>query len=526
MTSPVIDWAALTPILIVLGAAVLGVIVEAFVPRNARRGVQVTLTMLAIASSLVSAVWRATVVASSGPTSIAQSPTGDGVGIGTFVEDGVGIAFQLIILTCAFFAVLVIADRTQTGEGSFAASAATQPGSRDERDATAAGLQQTEVFPLVLFSLGGMLTFSSAGDLLTLFIALEVLSLPLYVLAATARRRRALSQEAAMKYFLLGAFSSAFFLMGSALLYGFAGTVTFRGIVPRIASATGMDMLLIAGVVLVLVGLLFKVGAVPFHSWTPDTYQGAPTPITGYMAAGTKIAAFAAMLRFLYLIGGGIEWELSPVLWTIIILTMFVGTVVGLVQSDIKRLLAYSSIAHAGFILIAVSSFSQRGISATAFHLLAYGIATVGAFGIVTLVREKDKSGNILGEATALAKWQGLGRTNPLLAVCMTIFLLSFAGIPLTGGFMGKFAAFSAGLANGGTVLVVLAVLASAATAFFYFRIIVAMFFRDPAEGTATVASEGFSIVAVVTCAIATLVLGLFPQPIFNFLDQAAVFML
>lgn len=299
MTSPIVDWAALTPVLIILGSAVLGVIFEAFVPRKGRRAVQVTLTMLAIAASLVAVVWRATVVFAEGPSSIAQSPDSNPAGIGTLVEDGVALAFQLIILVCAFFAVLVIADRTQTGEGAFAASAATQPGSRDERDATAAGLQQTEVYPLVLFSLGGMMTFTSAGDLLTLFVALEVLSLPLYVLAATARRRRALSQEAAMKYFLLGAFSSAFFLMGSALLYGYAGTLTFRGIAPQIGAATGMDMLLISGVVLILAGLLFKVGAVPFHSWTPDTYQGAPTPITGYMAAGTKIAAFAAMLRSL-----------------------------------------------------------------------------------------------------------------------------------------------------------------------------------------------------------------------------------
>ena len=213
MTSPIVDWAALTPVLIILGSAVLGVIFEAFVPRKGRRAVQVTLTMLAIAASLVAVVWRATVVFAEGPSSIAQSPDSNPAGIGTLVEDGVALAFQLIILVCAFFAVLVIADRTQTGEGAFAASAATQPGSRDERDATAAGLQQTEVYPLVLFSLGGMMTFTSAGDLLTLFVALEVLSLPLYVLAATARRRRALSQEAAMKYFLLGAFSSAFFLM-------------------------------------------------------------------------------------------------------------------------------------------------------------------------------------------------------------------------------------------------------------------------------------------------------------------------
>ena len=288
-----------------------------------------------------------------------------------------------------------------------------------------------------------------------------------------------------------------------------------------------MDMLLIIGVALVLIGMLFKVGAVPFHAWTPDAYQGAPTPITGFMAAGTKIAAFAAMLRFLYTVGRGAQWDITPVMWTIIILTMLVGTVVGLIQTDIKRLLAYSSIAHAGFILIGVNAFSADGISSVAFYLVAYAIATVGAFGIVTLVHETDAEGNILGEATALSKWKGLGKTNPMLATAMTIFLLSFAGIPLTSGFMGKFAVFSAGVASGETVLVVIAVLASAATAFFYFRLIVLMFFREPeGEGTATVASEGMSIVAIVVCAILTVLIGVFPQPLFDFLAQATVFML
>ncbi|MCF2705984.1 NADH-quinone oxidoreductase subunit NuoN [Arcanobacterium haemolyticum] len=524
MTSPLIDWAALTPVLAILGTAVLGVLIEAFVPRGARRPIQIVISILAIAVALVATIWRWTVVISAGATSVAMS--GSGTGMGTLIEDGPALAFQLVILVCSLFAVLVIADRTETGEGSFAASAATQPGSLEEREATAAGFQQTEIFPLTLFAVGGMLTFTMAGDLLTLFIALEVLSLPLYVLSATARRRRALSQEAAMKYFLLGAFSSAFFLMGAALLYGFSGALDYNSIASQILTSSGMDLLLIAGTVLVFVGLLFKVGAVPFHSWTPDTYQGAPTPITGFMAAGTKIAAFGAMLRFVYTIGHGSQWEITPALWTIAVLTMLVGTVVGLVQRDIKRLLAYSSIAHAGFILIGVGAFSQEGISSVAFYLAAYGIATVGAFGIVTLVRE-NKGANILGEATSLSAWKGLGKTNPLLAGCMTIFLLSFAGIPLTSGFIGKFAVFSAGVSAGETPLVVVAVLASAATAFFYFRLIVLMFFREPeGESTVTVASEGFSIVAIIACAIITIILGIFPQPLFDFLSQATVFML
>ena len=258
-----------------------------------------------------------------------------------------------------------------------------------------------------------------------------------------------------------------------------------------------------------------------------DPLTGAPTPITGFMAAGTKIAAFAAMLRFLYVIGHSVQWELTPVMWTIIIFTMLVGTVLGLIQTDIKRMLAYSSIAHAGFILIGVTAYSQAAITSVVFYLLAYGLATVGAFGIVTLVREKDKDGNILGEATAISRWQGLGKTNPLLAGCMLIFLLSFAGIPLTSGFIGKFLVFSAGVAAGNAVLVVLAVLASAATAFFYFRLIVLMFFREPeGDNTAVIASEGFSIVAIVATAVITIVLGVFPGPILDFLTNTLVFML
>lgn len=512
--TPDIDWAALTPILVVMGAAVLGVLVEAFAPRSARRATQVTITSLALAGALVAVVWRWTVVDSDG----AQEVVG-----GQFIEDPFTLIAQGVVLVAALLAIFVIADRTQTKEGAFAASAAARPGSPEERELTRAGIAQTEVYPLVLFSVTGMLAFPAAGDLLTLFIALEVLSLPLYILSGMARRKRLISQEAALKYFLLGAFSSAFFLMGLVLLYGFSGSVRFSEVASATTQTVGMDWLLIGGIVLVLIGLLFKVGAVPFHAWTPDVYQGAPTPITGFMAAGTKVAAFAAMIRFLYVIAPGMEADLEVLLWTIIILTMLVGTVMGIVQTDIKRMLAYSSIAHAGFVLIAVTSFEASGISATLFYLLAYAVATIGAFAVVTLVREKDSLGNVTGEATNLKAWAGLGKTNPGLAVAMLIFLLSFAGIPLTGGFVGKFSAFAAGIEGGAWPLVLIAVLASAATAFFYFRLVVLMFFEEPAEGTTTVGSEGMSLVAIVLCAVATIALGVVPGPVLELFEQAAV---
>lgn len=513
--APEIAWASLTPILVVAVAAVLGVLVEAFAPRGLRRPIQLPLALVALAGSFVTLVWRWTAVDSDGPKAIAG---------GQIIEDHFTLAVQGIILLCAIVATLIVADRTQTREGSFAASSATRPGSADEREMTRAKIEQTELFPLVMFAVTGMLVFPAAGDLLTLFIALEVLSLPLYVLSGMARRKRLISQEAALKYFLLGAFSSAFFLMGIALLYGFSGSVRFSEIMDATAATVAMDWMLIGGVVFVLIGLLFKVGAVPFHTWTPDVYQGAPTPVTGFMAACTKVAAFGAMIRFLYVIASSIAGDLEIMLWVIIVITMLVGTVMGLIQTDIKRMLAYSSIAHAGFILIGVIAFTSSGISATLVYLAAYGLATVGAFGIISLVREKDGSGTITGEATSLQSWAGLGKSNPFLAGAMLVFLLSFAGIPLTAGFVGKFTAFAAGLEGGAWPLVVLAILASAATAFFYFRLVVLMFFED-GEGSKTtvVSSEGMSLVAIVVCLIGTIALGVFPNPLLELFGNAAV---
>ncbi len=528
LAAPAIEWGALAPIAIVLLAAVLGLAIETFVPRKARRVSEIVLTLLALGVALAASVWRLTVVLGpgGGPVSIFKAPE-EGMDVGTLIEDAPALVFQFLILFSALLAVLVMADRTATGEGAFAASAATEPGSYEEREVTEAGFAQTEIFPLVLFSVAGMMAFAAAGDMLTLFVALELLSLPLYVLTATARRRRALSQEAAMKYFLLGAFSSGFFLMGIAFLYGYAGSVNLYALAVLPKSANPLpDTVLVMGVVLALVGLLFKIGAVPFHAWTPDVYQGAPTPITGFMAAGTKIAAYAALLRFVYLVGHNVAWEITPFMWIVIVATMLVGTVLGIVQKDVKRMLAYSSIAHTGFMLIAVVAFNEIGIASIAMYMAAYSLASVGAFGVVTLVRERGEGGAILGEATKLAFWRGLGRTNPALAVAMTVFLLSFAGIPLTAGFMGKFLVFSAGVSAGHTWLVVLAVLASAATAFFYFRLVLLMFVEQPSRKTLVVDSEGPALVAIMVAAILTMLLGIVPSPLLSLLQNATVFLL
>ncbi len=558
-TAPHVAWTAIAPVVIVLGAGVVGVLVEAFVPARFRRTVQVVLAIAAPAAAVVAvaALWQG--VKQTGGTSVLG---------GSVLVDGPTLVTWLVLAALGLLSVLLVADRIEGGEDAFAPSVAAVPGSAYEEQARAAGSMQTEVYPLVMFALGGMMMFPAAGDLLTLFVALEVLSLPLYLLAGTARRRRLLSQEASMKYFLLGAFASALFLFGIALIYGYAGSIRFSDITTATATPSDLDPLLVIGLLFLLVGLLFKIGAVPFHLWTPDVYQGAPTPITAFMAACTKVAAFGALLRVVYAVFPGLNWDINPVLWIVAIATMVVGTVAALVQNDVKRLLAYSSIAHAGFVLTGIVAFDERGIAAVLIYLLAYGAATVGAFGIVSLVRERSADGSVVGEATALSQWAGLGRSHPVLAVTFTLFLLSFAGIPLTAGFIGKFAVFSAAVAGGAWPLALIGVLASAAAAFFYVRIIVLMFFTEaqddeatgeapvpapapavaPADedggsavavaqrtATATVAQrttttvvvrgEGFATVAIAVCAIVTVVVGIDPTPVLDLIGGVAKFL-
>ena len=256
------------------------------------------------------------------------------------------------MLVFAIGGVLLFAERRlEAGVSAFAGQAAALPGTEAEREASTRGLDHTEVYPLLMFAVGGMMLFPTANDLLTMFVALEVLSLPLYLLCGLARRRRLLSQEAALKYFLLGAFSSGFFLYGVALIYGFAGSMQFADINEAVRNDTANSSLLLIGMGMLAVGLLFKVGAAPFHAWTPDVYQGAPTAVTAFMAACTKIAAFGALLRLFYVAFGADRWDWQPMLWIIAILTMLVGSILAVVQTDMKRMLAYSSVAHTGFLL-------------------------------------------------------------------------------------------------------------------------------------------------------------------------------
>jgi NADH-quinone oxidoreductase subunit N len=351
-------------------------------------------------------------------------------------------------------------------------------------------------------------------------VALEVLSLPLYLLCGLARHRRLLSQEAAVKYFLLGAFSSAFFLYGAAFLYGATNTLSLPGIAKSLAASNSHSMALI-GVALLSVGLLFKVGAVPFHSWIPDVYQGAPTPITGFMAAATKVAAFGALLRVVYVALPPLHDQWRPVLWAIAILTIAVGTVTAVTQTDVKRLLAYSSIAHVGFILTGVIADNTAGLSATMFYLVAYSFSTVGAFAVVGLIRNSHDE-----EDATISHWAGLGQRYPVVGLLFSMFLLAFAGIPLTSGFISKFAVFQAAAKGGAVPLVIIGVIGSAVAAYFYVRVIVMMFFTEPhGEPVHVVMPSFWSKTAIAVCAAITVGLGIFPQPLLDLVRQAAQFL-
>jgi len=328
---------------------------------------------------------------------------------------------------------------------------------------------QPELFALVLFATAGMMLMASTADLLLLFVALETFSLAFYVLAAFRRNRKD-SQEASLKYFLTGSFASAFLLYGVALSYGALGTTRFPGMGAIATSSVPMRGLLPIGLALVLVGLGFKAAAVPFHMWTPDVYDGAPAPLSGFLAAGSKIAAYAAALRLLTHAFPLLQPQWRPAVGAVAVLTMVVGSVVAIAQKNVKRMLAYSAIAHSGFLLIGVAAGTPAGISGSLFYLAAYSFTILGAFAVVYAVGGPGE------EHITIDDYRGLGRRRPWLATALSLMLLSLAGIPPTIGFWAKVEVFGAGTGAGLTPLVVVGVLTSAIAAAFYLRLVAVMF--------------------------------------------------
>jgi NADH-quinone oxidoreductase subunit N len=502
---PPIDYGALLPMLILFGAACVGVLVEVTTPRRSRNAIQLSLALVAIVAALIAViVERGTRIVTIG---------------GAIAVDGPTLFLQGAILVLGAVSLLLVGERSLEMGGPFVSQAAITVGSEKDLKQAGGAPGATEVYPLALFALGGMLLFVASNDLLTMFVALEVLSLPLYLMCALARRRRLLSQEAALKYFLLGSYASAFFLFGVALIYGFANGVQLGQVHAAVGNSQRSDVLLYAGLALIAIGLLFKGALAPFHVWTPDVYQGAPTPVTALMAACTKVAAFGALLRILYVAFEGVRWDFQPVLGAVAVLTMLVGAILAVTQTDMKRLLAYSSIANAGYLLVGVLALNKSGLSSTMFYLVAYGFSVIAAFGVVTLVRDAE------GEATHLSRWAGLGRRSPLLAGVFSFILLAFAGIPLTSGFTSKFAVFGAAIEGGQTWLVIVGVITSMLIAFPYLRVVVLMWLSEPGESTPTVSIPGaLTSAALAIGVLATLALGVIPAPLIDLTNDAAQF--
>ena len=500
LSAPSLSYMLLSPMLVIFATAVVGVLIEAFLGKTHRAAVQLTVSLGGLFLALLQ-IWQIKDLSSN--TAAVNSVT----------IDKAGIFFQFTIVILAIAAILLVAD-----QDNFVAQASTVPGSSEEKLAIQQKVTQTEIFPLFLFATAGMMVFTVATDLITLFVALEVFSLPLYLLAGLSRRRRLLSQEAALKYFLLGAYSSAFFLFGAAFIYGYSGTVSIVGISNAAGSAN--DIFLFIGIIFISVGLLFKISAVPFHSWTPDVYQGAPTPITGFMAACTKVAAFGAILRLFYVGFAESQTLWQPIITVIAIITMIFGSVIAIVQRDVKRMLAYSSIAHAGFLLAGVVALNKEGLASSLFYLFAYGFTTIAAFGIISLVRDST------GEVSDLNRWVGLGKKSPLVALVFSFLLLSFAGIPLTSGFIGKFSIFSAAYQSGNLALVIAGVLTSAIAAFFYIRVIIMMFFTDPENDSVSVIIPTVkSRISIALATFITLILGVLPSIVLNVATDFANFL-
>ena len=381
------------------------------------------------------------------------------------------------------------------------------------------GLERGEYYTLLLFSVTGMMLMAQATDLIIVFIALELLSIPLYVLAAFARPKVE-SEEAGLKYFLLGAFSTGFVVYGIALIFGATGSTSLSAIVTSASSLTS-SLLLTIGAALLLIGFGFKVAAVPFHMWTPDVYQGAPTAVTAFMSSGAKIAGFAALLRVFATAFPSIATDMTDIFWALAALTMILGNVVAISQTDIKRLLAYSSIAHAGYILMAFVPYgdpnplvASDAIAAGLFYLVSYAFTNFGAWGVVIALEKSE------GRGLEIKDYEGLAKKHPALAACMVVFMLSFIGLPPTLGMVGKFYLFRSVLAGGFTWLAVIGVLTSLISAFYYLRVVVTMYMKD---GEPTTERETWLDMTTGVTAIVTVIISLVPQFLFEWASEAVL---
>ncbi|HEX6236990.1 MAG TPA: NADH-quinone oxidoreductase subunit N [Acidimicrobiales bacterium] len=473
---PTVDWLALTPLLVLAGGALVLLLVASFVRRRSANRLYTVLTCLFGLGALGAAIptWLEVTDPDRGPSSTLQGAVG---------VDGFSMFMTFFIAASVVLAALLADDYLRRE-----------------------GLASVEPYALLLLSASGGLVMAHANDLIVLFLGLEVLSIAAYVLAAMHRRRVA-SQEAGMKYFVLGAFSSGFFLYGIALLYGATGTTSLVRVL-ELFSTTALtdDGLVLAGLALVLVGLGFKVAAVPFHFWTPDVYQGSPSPIVAWMASGVKLAGFAGLIRVLVLgfQAYAVDWQ--PLVYGIAVATLILGSVLAVVQRDVKRMMAYSSIAHVGYVLVGVQAATAQGVEGALFYLAAYTFMIAGSFGVITLVSRTGDIGHDLDD------YRGLARSRPGLTLALAVFLFAQAGVPFTSGFFAKFYVITAAVDAGSYGLAIVAMLAAVVAAYLYLRIVVSMYMADT-EGAAAPAVRipAGAGLALATCVIVTVGVGFWP---------------
>ncbi len=475
--TPELDFLPILPLLILVGGALITLVAVPF----ARRGAQtpfVVLTLVVLAGAAASALWLWD-----------RDPA--------LVMGGMATMDHLALVGTIALCVA----------GAFGAILGFHYFQQDEQ-------RCNEFYALLLFALSGMALLVFAADLIIVFLAVETLSLALYVMTALTFRRG--PTEASMKYFLLGAFAAAFLLYGIAMAYGAAATTSILGLANALSGSTGSQPIAFVAVVLLVIGLGFKVSLVPFHMWTPDVYQGAPSPVTAFMSAATKIAVFVALVRILDVAFIGLRWDVTPLLVALSMVSMVVGSVLAVAQRDAKRMLAYSSIAQAGFILASFASSNADAIGSTLFYLVTYGLAVIGAFGVVMLI-----SGGVR-EDTGFDRFKGLARRQPVLAGLLTLFLLSLAGIPPTAGFAAKVLVFGAATSAGWWPLVLVGALAAVVGAFFYLRLVAIMAMREP-EGEDVADPSPMPRLVLAIPAVAVVVLGIIPGLILPILREAGV---
>jgi NADH-quinone oxidoreductase subunit N len=478
------DTLVILPVVVLMAWACVLLLVDLAIPDN-RKGVTASLAALGLLISM------GLVIVRMGTTDLSGIPAFSGM----VLVDGFGLFLSLLFLASGLVGIAIAHDYLKRMQ-----------------------IERGEFYILLLFSIGGMMMMAWAADLIIVFLALEWLSIPLYVLAGFARPRLD-SEESALKYFLLGAYAGGFVVYGTALIFGAARTTALAGIVQAVQTQTVNPVLLLAGAALILIGLGFKVSAVPFHMWTPDVYQGAPSPVSAFMSVAAKAAGFAALLRIFVLAFPAISIDITPVIWVLSALTMILGNFLAIAQSNIKRMLAYSSIAHAGYILMALVTYGQPGVSADAvasalFYLLAYAFTSFGAWAVVILLEREE------GQGLDLTDFAGLGRKHPTLAAAMTVFMLSFTGVPPTLGFLGKFFLFRTVIEGGYIGLAIIGVLTSLVSAYYYLRVVVIMYMQ---EGEPQVSPAAWVRLTAFGSAILVVALSIFASPLFDWAAKAVM---